>query len=76
MNKMNYAESYRKIISLRQILKRITQLSWEMAQWERRYSTEKIPEKEIPNILNGYKDFAGYAVKVLDEIKNELETAD
>ena len=73
---MNYAESYRKIISLRQILKRITQLSWEMAQWERRYPTEEIPEKEIPNILKGYKDFAGYAAKVLDEIKNELETTD
>jgi len=57
INETSSISVYRKLVKLRDLLKNIQQLSWNINQFEKKYPLEKATEKDYPEILNSYVDF-------------------
>ena len=72
MNKSESVPLFQKLLQVRASFKSISQLSWSIAQLEKRYPLDTLPEKEIVGLLKAYQSFAEELNKVNDELKKEF----
>lgn len=55
-NDTNSLKAYREIMDIKKDLKAITQLSWDINSVEKKYPTEKVPEEQLVDLLDIYRD--------------------
>ena len=65
---------YRKLVKIRDLLKDIQQLSWNITQLDKKFPLDKLKEKDYPALLRAYLEF-GYEINSLAHLFRE-ETDD
>ena len=68
--------NFNKVLSIRAVLKRIGQLSWNIKQIDERYPVETIDDDKVKELLTAYTELAKEVSEILSELQHELETAD
>ena len=72
MNKSESVPLFQKLLQVRASFKSISQLSWSIAQLEKRYPLDALPEEEITGLLEAYREFAKELNEINDELKREI----
>ena len=72
MNKSESVPLFQKLLQVRASFKSISQLSWSIAQLEKRYPLDTLPEEEIAGLLKAYQAFAKELNEINDELKREI----
>jgi len=72
MNQMNNVDRFQKILKLRTIFKSLSQLSWNIAQLEKRYPVDALTNEEIDGLYHAYVDYGKWLKKINNELKGEL----
>ena len=72
---MNKNESsiviYRHLVKIRDFLKDIQQLSWNINQFDRKYPLETAPEETYPELLKTYKEFLKQVEVIASSVKED-----
>lgn len=58
MKEMNHIETYGAIIKLRDQLKRVQQLSWNITQFEKKFPFDQISQEQYDELFRAYLEFA------------------
>ena len=58
MKEMNPIETYGAIIKLRDQLKRVQQLSWNITQFEKKFPFDQISSEQYEDLFKAYLEFA------------------
>jgi len=73
MNNSESVNRFQKLLKLRALFKSVSQLSWNVAQIEKRYPIDTLSEEKVSQLLTAYGSFAKELERVDDELKRELE---
>lgn len=71
-NKMAY---YTKLSNIRNWLRQVQQISWNVNQFDKKFPLEKVDESEYDNLLEAYQGFMAEVIRIaqnledLDDIK-------
>ena len=65
---MNHIEAYTHILNLRNIFKRIQQLSWTTSKMEQKFELDSLTDHELVKLAEAYK----YQIKEFSSIYDEL----
>ena len=71
MNKMNI-EQYNKLRKIRDSFKKITQLSYNISQIDRRFPIESLEDESIEPMLKVYNDFYNELKQAVSDISISL----
>lgn len=66
--KDNEINDFQKVLKIKSVFRRLTQISWNLNQLEKRYNLEGLPDKDVSALFKAYQ---GY-IKEVKEISNEL----
>jgi len=73
MNDSKNINHFQELLKLRSLFKSVSQLSWNIAQIEKRYPIDSLSEQEVKQLLSAYENFSGELKKIDDELEKELE---
>lgn len=71
MKKMNRIEIYTKILNIRTIFKRLTQLSWNISKLEERFRLDDLTDEELSILLDTYLSYSTEINLIKDELEGE-----
>lgn len=66
---MGRIQKFTQVLDLREELKRITQLSWELTTLERKFPLEKLKDDELDELYYAYTRFIYKVEKMLNKLK-------
>jgi len=58
MKEMNRIETYGAIVKLRDQLKRVQQLSWNITQFEKKFPFDQMTEDQYEDLFRAYSEYA------------------
>ena len=64
---------FQKLLKLRSAFKAVSQLSWSVAQLEKRFPLEASSNDELEQLLSAYIEFAKELKAINDELEEEIE---
>ena len=64
---------FQKLLKLRSAFKAVSQLSWSVTQFEKRFPLEVSSDKEIEQLLGAYIEFAKNLKAISDELEEEID---
>lgn len=62
---------FTKLLRLRNSMKALQQISWSVAQFERRYNIDQLDEETAKELVEAYLDYIPQLSRLLDELKDE-----
>lgn len=65
---------YRELTQIRNILKLIQQLSWDITQFDRRFPFEEVQPDAYPELKKSYLEFGGRCTDISARFKKIRET--
>ena len=70
--KENDLRKYTKLVSLRNILKEIQQLSWNITQLDKKYPIEKAESIGYDELIEAYMSFREPIISISEKFENEI----
>lgn len=69
-NKMNSIKTYSELLSIRNKLKKVQQLSWSINKIEQRFDVDTLNDNELEDLLKVYESLIDELEIILVELKN------
>lgn len=69
----NSIKLFSKAAKVRNILKKIQQLSWTITKFEQKFPFDEVKDEEIEELITAYLSFSQENIRISDELREELQ---